>query len=409
MHKTIKALAFVMAAVILMASWCDPGNTDSAPEVWIIDPATGEVPIGVVTIAATIIDNLGITSTALYIDGAVSGTHSSYNADTFYFQWDASNEAPESEHEIEVRATDTQNHVGSDAISVYMGEAPSGTVHEGAIDADETWSASGNPHFIQSYLNISNGATVMVEEGCRIRFTFGATVNMTNTVIRESLANGIRTIRSGAIGSQFSENIITTCNDYPLNVQAESVPHIDTSNTLTGNAQQGFQVSGGIVTGTVTCYKHIVPYYISEPVYCGDYEAKGVLIIELGTDFKVGINGAFFVGTVYAGGLIADGTSDRITFASAEIAPSPGDWNCIYFYNDSIDDSCVIRNCNLEHGGKFGDGIIRIQDALPTIVDDSIGYSGSYGIYLEGETPDSTELADDNTFYNNAFGPIGGP
>ncbi|MBD3232139.1 MAG: hypothetical protein GF315_00280 [candidate division Zixibacteria bacterium] len=477
MQKVFKTLTFVIVAVLLISSWCDPGTVDYGPDVCIIDPMAGEIPIGVITISATIVDNLGITSTALYIDGAVSGTHSSYNADTFYFQWDASNEAPESEHEIEVRATDTQNQAGSDEISVYMGEAPTGTVHEGTIDVDETWSASGNPHFIPSYLNISNGATVTVGQGCRIRFTHGAfidvqnaalivsgtsnspvlftsadtnpapgswgyiefkggngvgsfnycsleygggsfatvyvtdsaTVNMTNSVIRESLTNGFRTIRSGAVGNQFTNNIITTCNDYPLNVQAESIPFVDTSNTFTGNAQHGIQVSGGIVTGTVTWHKHIVPYYISEPIYCGEYDAKGVLIIESGANFKMGINGAFFVGAEDAGGMIADGTGDRITFTSAEITPSPGDWNCIYFYNNSLDDSCVIKNCNLEYGGATYYGIIHISDASPTIFGDSIGYSSSYGIYLEGETPDSTLLQNNNTFYDNASGAIGGP
>jgi hypothetical protein len=45
------------------------------------------------------------------------------------------------------------------------------TYHHGYIDADETWSPSGNPHIIDSSVYVRNGAWVTIEPGCTVKTT----------------------------------------------------------------------------------------------------------------------------------------------------------------------------------------------------------------------------------------------
>ncbi|MCP4634096.1 MAG: hypothetical protein GY855_14320 [candidate division Zixibacteria bacterium] len=194
-----------------------------------------------------------------------------------------------------------------------------------------------------------------------------------------------------------------------MDISAEYVHQLNNDNTYTGNTIDAIKIDHGYVTGTVTWRNLPVPYHVVSLVYCGADDLIGVLIIEPGTTLMMDYNAQFAIGSQARGGFIADGTSEQIKFISLQDTPAHGDWGNIYFLWDADDDSCIIKNCKLEYGGRQVDGIIRIRDALPTIVDDSIGYSGAYGIFLQRETPNPQELEDNNTFYNNTSGNVYGP
>ncbi|MCP4633930.1 MAG: right-handed parallel beta-helix repeat-containing protein [candidate division Zixibacteria bacterium] len=246
------------------------------------------------------------------------------------------------------------------------------------------------------------GATVYAEDS--------AYLGISNCTIWKSAGAGIRTSNYGHIVYyDFAGNTITECATYPVRTSAEGAYGVNIENIYTGNTIDAIYVDGGYITQKMTWDKLEIPYIVDQPVYCGDYEGSGVLVLDPGVTLKMGSAGGIFIGAYNQGGFIADGSEEQINITSLNDTPAPGDWNKIYFYENCKDDSCIIRNCKIEYGGNQSDGMIRIRNAIPLIMDDSIGYSGSYGIYLEGSSPSTSQLLNDNTFYNNTSGSIYGP
>lgn len=241
-----------------------------------------------------------------------------------------------------------------------------------------------------------------------IKVTDSAIVNIKNSTIRDC-GMGMLFEHEARIGLDFNNNTFARINNYPIFMNADYVHRIGNANIFTDNLNDTILVDGGNVVGTVTWKKLDIPYLIFSPVYCGTSEQSGVLIIEPGVSFAMSTNGQFVIGAHSRGGFIADGTSAQISFNGNNLMPGQGEWNNIYFYPNADDDSCIIRSCKIERGGIYGDGNIKIKDAMPTIVDDSIGHSAGYGIYLDGDTPDPQILEGNNTFYNNFLGPVNDP
>lgn len=84
-------------------------------------------------------------------------------------------------------------------------------------------------------------------------------------------------------------------------------------------------------------------------------------------------------------GLVADGSQKSISFSSA--AKKKGDWGCIYFAENSLDDSCALVNCTIEYGG--GDtalsAMIYCDGAAPAISGCTLRNSASNGVVLNGD------------------------
>jgi hypothetical protein len=208
--------------------------------------------------------------------------------------------------------------------------------------------------------------------------------------------------------STFTNNTISDCGLYPLHINAEYVRTIGSGNTLTGNTVDAVEVTNGTVHTTGTWINPGVPYVLDGDIGIDDNITNPVVTIAAGNTIKFEPDVELWTGYNGSGGLIADGTSGRITFTSNVASPSPGDYYHIGFYDLSIDASCQLINCTIKYGGGFGtgDGDIYIQDALPTITGDSIGYSLGYGISTYGVHPDRDTLIYYNTFFNNDSGPV---
>ena len=231
-------------------------------------------------------------------------------------------------------------------------------------------------------------------------------VAITNTRIQNCSGYGIDGSATAEFAA-FSGNTITACGQYPLRVFCANVSSIGSGNAFLGNARDAVEVNGGSLASNCSWPVLDVPYVLNSSLIIGG-PSGAVLTIEPGTTIQCLPGVDIKVGYPNPGGLLADGTTGRITFTSAVNPPAPGDWSGIIFYPSSLDADCRLRNCRIEYGGGNDSGDVVIVDALPDIRADSIGFSQAWGIFLGGLTnPFRDTLLATNWFYVNARGPIG--
>lgn len=232
---------------------------------------------------------------------------------------------------------------------------------------------------------------------------------LSNCTIRNITHYGVRA-ELGSGFQSFTGNTVTGCGDYPVYVHAEYIRTLGAGNTMTGNTNNAVYVHGGTVATTGTWLNQGVPYVLGGSIDIGDNNTNPVLTIAAGTTIKFQPDVELYAGYSGAGGIIADGSTGRITFTSNVASPANGDWYNIGFYEYSIDASCKLIDCNILYGGGSTGypGLVYIDDALPEITGDSIGHSGNYGIFLSGSVyPDSAGLEANNIFYDCPSGNVG--
>jgi hypothetical protein len=228
-----------------------------------------------------------------------------------------------------------------------------------------------------------------------------------HNTLRQSSSDGV-CLYSDAGFQSFANNTVTGCNGYPLHLNAEFVRTIGAVNTFTSNTTNAVYVTSGTVHTSGTWVNNGVPYVLGGDVNIGDNNTSPVITIAPGNIIKFQPDIEFYTGYYAAGGLIADGSTGRIIFTSNVASPSPGDYYHVGFYQYSIGASCKLINCNVLYGGGFStnDGNVVIEDALPDVRGDSIGYSATWGIYIYGNHPDRDSLLAHNTFFSNDSGPV---
>jgi|GEM_PF-5795162 len=234
-------------------------------------------------------------------------------------------------------------------------------------------------------------------DGCEIR--------MDHCTVRKNAVYGVY---CGALGyfADFSSNTITASGASPVRIQADYVRTLGTGNTLTGNVHDDILVTGQNVKTSGIWLNHSVPYVIYDDVAV-EGDNSPVLTIAAGTTVKMGLASEFYVGYAAPGGLIADGTAAQITFTSLVTPSSPGDWDMLSFYDNSMDSQCQLKNCKVEFAGYDNRGNIYIADCTPRVVGCDIGYSSAYGIYLTGlEYPDPDTLRAYNSIHDYVSGDI---
>jgi hypothetical protein len=229
----------------------------------------------------------------------------------------------------------------------------------------------------------------------------GTVVN--HCLIRHSAGNGVDCGSHGSL-EFFTENTVTACYGYPLSLDPKVVCTLPAGNALTGNAHDAILIDEGWVAQRTLWPNLGLPYVVG-----GWVGVEGHLTIAPGAVLQMTHHATLEVGGGDSSALVADGTEGQITFTSAEAIPAPGDWNGISVYTGSGPGS-LLRNCKIEYAGRGNGGNIELFDSVSTLVNDSIGYSAGYGIYLEAPIyPDTVALRLNNTFYNNALGDIRRP
>jgi hypothetical protein len=235
----------------------------------------------------------------------------------------------------------------------------------------------------------------------------GSSPRIDNCTIRHSGDYGLY-VEGGAHFASFTNNTVTTCLKYPIHIEPEYVKSIGTPNSLVGNdpGYDGIEVLSGTVHTTATWLNEGVPYVIVGDIDVSDPSASPTLTIAPGNTIKLRNNTEFKIGHYTTpGGLIADGTSGRITFTTATNPPSSGLWQSLSFYDGTLGNSKLV-NCTIEYGGNssgYGD-IYICNTTAPVISGDSIRHSLNYGILLEGTTyPNPDTLLAHNFFGSSGF------
>jgi hypothetical protein len=252
-----------------------------------------------------------------------------------------------------------------------------------------------------SYCNVLFGGKAGYSQGAVC--VEGTSIRFDHNLIRKSGSYGVWISNTGYFGD-FNNNTITGCTKRPVRIAAGNVPTLGTGNALTGNVKNGIEVTGSDVENSGTWLNHDVPYVLTDDV---SIDNNAVVTIEAGCIIALDADVELYCGYASPGGLIADGTSDTITFTSSRTSPSAGDWRSLAFYANSIDSQCRLRNCKVEYAGSHGYGNIYIDNCTPTITGCDIGYSSAYGIYLNGsEYPDAETLRANNTIHDYVSGDI---
>jgi len=88
-----------------------------APSVFVLYPITGTVVHDTVQVSVDLQDNIGVTRTEFYVDGAL--THSEDNpAAPWIFNWDSSPKADSLSHSIYIKAFDAAGNVGTSGLLI---------------------------------------------------------------------------------------------------------------------------------------------------------------------------------------------------------------------------------------------------------------------------------------------------
>jgi hypothetical protein len=250
-------------------------------------------------------------------------------------------------------------------------------------------------------------------EGSEVYVRGNTVVKLDHCNVSKSGNFGILCPNNGSSFASLTNNTITTCANYPIDINPNNVAVIGAGNVLSGNdaGYDGILVEDGTGSGGVTTSQIWlnlgVPYVLNGDVEV-DAASGPALTIAAGNTIKVASGREFYCGYSDPGAILADGTSGEIIFTSILPSPAPGSWSDIGFYEYATNQS-MLKHCRIEYAGssnEYGDVFIR-STSLPVITADSIGYSANYGIYLNGSPlPDSLSLQNTNTFYNDASGDI---
>lgn len=170
----VRTLRAVLAAALLLLAACPRDTT--APVAAITAPAPGDTVSGSVAVDCRATDNRSVRSVEFYVDDTLRGRVTTPSGDVFTWTWDTRPLTPGSHRVLRCIAYDAVGNQGlSDTVGVTVG-TQAGTHHSGTVSSPETWSADGNPHFVDSDLAID--AAVTVEPGVRVFVAAGAAITV---------------------------------------------------------------------------------------------------------------------------------------------------------------------------------------------------------------------------------------
>ena len=170
-------------------------------------------------------------------------------------------------------------------------------------------------------------------------------------------------------------------------------------NSGSGNRTNGIEIrSGSVSSDEVIWRKQSLPFIVSGNVTVGHSDASGdtaTLIIEPGTEIRFDRRfTGLYIGYheqqgPHSGALSAVGTpEDPIVFTSHSETPGMGDWEGIYFREETDDELTRLKHCRIQYGGKTNDANLYFDKADPGFISDcKIEYSSKHGVYLDNASP----------------------
>jgi len=238
---------------------------------------------------------------------------------------------------------------------------------------------------------------------------------------------------------------------FPFTTSLVTYPASTAGNVISGTTGRGIRVTNETLTNDVVLGKKSLAGITNIPYIFQNYTVGtgAKLTISPGVICKFMSGGYINVynGLVAKGGTTTDSTvvftSDRDDFYGGDTyndgdanLPSLNYWNGIYFFNESLDESCTLENCIIKNGSyvyylnyypTYNRGAITVDNASPTIKNclfkdnfygimsfntslpkisncDFVGTEATYGYGVWNVTPTNTVTAE-NCWWNSNTGP----
>lgn len=196
---------------------------------------------------------------------------------------------------------------------------------------------------------------------------------------------------------------------FPFTTSLVTYPAETIGNTITGTTGRAIRISDETLTKDVTMVKHDFAGITNIPYFFQNYTVGtgAKLTINPGIVCKFGSGGYMNIqnGLIAKGGSTVDSTivftADRDDFYGGDTyndgdanLPNTNYWQGINFYNESIDENCLLENCILKNGTywyypqyagyeQYNKGAITLNNASPTIKN-SLFESNYFGIISFG-------------------------
>lgn len=232
-----------------------------------------------------------------------------------------------------------------------------------------------------------------------------ANVSFKNCTFTESGSYAIVAEESGF--SAFENNLFSENTGNPINIDADFIHTIGVDNSFTGS---GVLVDGEDIeiSGEYTWRKLSVPYIFDNHTNIGSEQGAVIINIEPGTTIQM-MSGAEIAVSLYSryGAIVANGTADQmITFTSNSAYPDKGDWDGIWFYENTLAQTSF-DYCVFSYAGGYNEtGNLNLRNDCGSNISVSnsiISNSAGYGVYIDDEDFVKPTLIN-NTYSNNTFG-----
>ncbi len=227
-----------------------------------------------------------------------------------------------------------------------------------------------------------------------------ANIEIHNCQIRDSQGYGVY-FDNENISGQFSNNNFDNNAEGSICLPAKAVDKLPPQ-FFGSQKNNNIIVRGGTIDGVIQSNSYWKKQPVAYEILNTISVKNSVLTIEPGTKLLMHADGEFIIDS--GAGLIADGGQQAIIFTG--IVQSHGSWRQIYFSPGAIANSCRLVNCQILYGGnnQIMPGMIYCDQIAPTIRNCYIGFSATYGIYVNGTI--TLEDLSTNQFSYNLWGNV---
>lgn len=270
------------------------------------------------------------------------------------------------------------------------------------------------------FYDASNDSSVIENAIFKYSTTVPIQLNNASPTIRNCKFENINQIAISLAGNSAPaiNNCVFTNVSYPFNTSLLTYPSSTVGNVMTGSTGRGIRVNDETLTQDAYLPKRAFGGINNIPYIFRNYTigSSAKLTVEPGVVLKFEDYGYMNV----QNGLIANGgssTDSVIVFTSARDDFYGGDtynngtangpwnnaWQGIYFYNESIDENCLLKNCILKWGSYSDRAAVTCDNASPTIQNCRFE-KGYHGIICNNTSlPTISDCDFIDTEYNNGY------